>query len=343
MQVHRTWVFTFALMTSLFTSGFVPMNSHAATLDDVKARGSLNCGVNQGLQGFAKKDGGTWKGFDVDFCRAVAAAIFGDDSKVTYMPLSADERFGALQNGKIDLLSRNSTWTLSREVKLGLTFVGVSYYDGQGFMLPRSADILSSLELKGKKVCVLDGTTSKDNIPEYFIANNMPHEVLAVKTSEEAIAAYDKAQCDVITSDISQLYAWRLQLSQPDEHIILPDTISKEPLGPVVRADDPAWATTIKWVLFSLINAEELGITSDRMDEALTSDKPDVMRFVGKDGNLGADLGLANDWTVQMVRRVGNYGEIFNRNLGTGSPLGIVRGLNQLWNRGGVLYAPPYR
>lgn len=341
MHTRRALDFVAFFSAAILTVSFLNTAAIAATLDEVKARGSLTCGVNQGLQGFASQEEGKWRGFDVDFCRAVAAAVLGDADKVTYVPLSADDRFPALRDGKIDLLSRNSTWTLDRELRFGLTFAGVSYHDGQGFMLPRSADILSSLDLTGQKVCVLDGTTSKDNIPDYFVANNMTYEIVAAKTSDEAIAAYEKGECGVMTSDMSQLYAWRLRLAQPDEHIILPDAISKEPLGPVVRQDDVAWARVVKWVLFALINAEELGITSERVDEALASDKPAVKRFVGKDSELGASLGLADDWTVQVISKVGHYGEIFERNLGTDSPLGIARGMNQLWSRGGILYAPP--
>ncbi|MEP1208050.1 MAG: amino acid ABC transporter substrate-binding protein [Rhizobiaceae bacterium] len=331
-----------AMMTSLVLAAGAA-SAGAATLEDVKARGSLLCGVNENLEGFAKNGANGWEGFDVDFCRAVAAAIFGDAKKVDYVPLSADQRFEALKSKKIDLLSRNSTWTLSRELKYGLTFAGISYYDGQGFMVPRSAGVLSSLDLNGTKVCVLDGTTSKDNIPDYFVANNMAYEIVALDTSSEALAAYHEKKCNVITSDISQLYAWRLRLDQPDEQIILPDTISKEPLGPVVRQDDVAWATLVKWVLFALINAEELGVTSQNLDQALASKKPSIKRFTGTDNDLGTQLGIANDWTVKTIGQVGNYGEIFDRNLGVDSRLGIVRGMNQLWNLGGVLYAPPYR
>ncbi|NKB54308.1 MAG: transporter substrate-binding domain-containing protein [Rhizobiaceae bacterium] len=315
----------------------------AATLDDVKARGVLNCGVNEGLQGFAKNTNDGWQGFDVDFCRAVAAAIFGDDKKVVYLPLSADARFEAFGSGKIDVLSRNSTWTLGRETQYGLTFAGISYHDGQGFMVPRSAQIESSLDLNNKTVCVLEGTTSKANVPDYFVANNMAYELMALESSSQILAAFQESKCNVVTSDVSQLYAWRQLLKQPDEQIILPDTISKEPLGPVVRQGDAAWATLVKWVLYGLINAEEMGISSQTIDQALVSEKPAVMRFVGKDNALGSQLGIGNDWTVNMIRLVGNYGEIFERNLGVDSPLGIVRGMNQLWNLGGILYAPPYR
>ena len=314
-----------------------------ATLDEVKARGRLICGVNQGLLGFAKLIDQRWVGFDIDFCRAVAAAIFHDDQKVDYVPLSAAERFEALRNGKVDVLSRNSTWTLGREVKFGLTFAGITYFDGQGFMLPRSAGIFSSLELDGKIVCVLEGTTSETNLSDYFATNNMSFETIAVAASSDSLAAYRDRRCNVMTSDISQLYALRLELPDPDEHLILADTISKEPLGPVVRQSDPAWAMLIKWVLFALLNAEVMGISSDTIDGALESDKPDVRRFVGKDGNFGTDMELTNDWAVHMIRLVGNYGEIFDRNLGVESRLGISRGMNQLWNLGGIHYPPPIR
>lgn len=315
----------------------------AATLDEVKERGRLVCGVNENLPGFAAQNGEAWQGFDVDFCRAVAAAIFADDTLVDYVPLSAESRFAALAEGKIDLLSRNSTWTLGRELEFGLTFAAVSYYDGQGFMVPRAMNVVSSLDLTGSKLCVLTGTTSEANIPDYFNANNMDFEIVALASAADILAAYAEGKCNVVTSDVSQLYAWRLQLADTDEHIILPDTISKEPLGPVVRKDDAGWATLVRWVLFALVNAEEMGVTSANVGEAAASEKPDVRRFAGVDGNLGADLGLANDWTVKTVELVGNYGEMFDRNLGEASSLGIARGLNQLWNLGGILYAPPYR
>ncbi len=330
------------MLSLLFVDGG-PTGANAGTLEEVKQRGRLACGVNEGLPGFAAMNGGKWEGFDVDFCRAVAAAVLQDDGKVDYVPLSAEDRFEALAAGKIDLLSRNSTWTLGRELQHDLTFVGVSYYDGQGFMVPRSTGLLSSLELTGKSVCALKGTTSEANIPDYFVANNMDYSTVALGSAAEITTAYQESRCGVVTSDVSQLYAWRLQLAEPDEHIILPDTISKEPLGPVVRNEDADWVLLVRWVLFALVNAEEMGVTSHNIGEAASSNKPAIRRFVGSEGNLGADLGLANDWTVGMIERVGNYGEIFNRNLGDGSKMGIARGMNQLWNLGGILYAPPHR
>ncbi len=334
-----------SFFAAAFTAVFVILpatTATAGTLNDVKARGSLNCGVNQDLQGFSKQIDGKWQGFDVDFCRAVATAVLGDDTKVNYIPLSVDERFEALRDGKIDLLSRNSTWTLEREAQFGLNFIGVSYYDGQGFMVPRTANKESALDLDGSSICVLDGTTNKENIPDYFTANNMAYTLTAVARAEDAIEAFEKKLCGVVTSDVSQLYAWRLRLKEPDEYVILPDTISKEPLGPAVRQDDPKWTTIIKWVLFALINAEELGITAERVDEALASKKPRVKQFTAKREDIASRMGLAPDWTVNVIRATGNYGEIFSRHLGTDSELGIDRGLNQLWDRGGILYAPPY-
>jgi len=316
----------------------------AATLDDVKQRDSLTCGVNPSLAGFSAQDAdGKWVGFDIDFCRAVAAAIFGDPEKVEYIPVSTADRFDALASGKFDLLSRNSTWTMQREAGLGLTFVGVTYYDGQGFMLPRSKGVFSSLELDGSKVCVQAETTTAPNLADYFEANNMAYEEVLTESASETLQTYKDSGCDVVTSDISQLYAERLSLPNKDDHLILPDAISKEPLGPVVRQDDPAWATLVKWVLFSLVNAEELGVGLDTIDEALGSDKPAVKRLVGNQGSFGEEIGLSNSWAADVLRTVGNYGDIYKRNLGTDSELGIPRGLNQLWSLGGIMYAPPIR
>jgi general L-amino acid transport system substrate-binding protein len=315
----------------------------ADTLADTKARGALLCGVNQGLPGFSIEQDGKWLGFDVDFCRAVAAAVLHDPEKVTFVPLSASDRFKALQDGKVDVLSRNTTWTMQREAELGLTFVGVTYYDGQGFMVPRSANLTSSLDLGGTTVCVQGGTTTEANLVDYFVLNTMIYEVVKTASPAESMAKYAEGACNVVTSDMSQLYALRGTLADADEHLILADTISKEPLGPVVRQNDPKWATLVKWVYFALLDAEELGITSENTDIALRSIKPDVLRFVGLDGDFGAWLGLDNDWAVSMVKAVGNYGEIYDRNLGSGSGLGIPRGMNQLWSLGGIQYAPPIR
>jgi general L-amino acid transport system substrate-binding protein len=316
----------------------------ATTLETVKERGRLICGVSEGIIGFSAAVGdGKWAGFDVDFCRAVAAAVLGDSEKVDFVPLSATYRFDALRRGEVDILSRNSTWTMGRETDFDIIFVGVTYYDGQGFMLRRSADIPSALELGGTKVCVQAGTTSAVNLADYFISNNMAYEVVMTASPAESLAAYRDGDCNVLTSDMSQLYSQRIELDDADEHVILPDAISKEPLGPAVRDNDPEWALLVKWVHFALLDAEELGISSATIDEALASSKPDIRRFVGVEGTFGEGLGLSNDWAANIVRQVGNYGEIYQRNLGTNSKLGIPRGMNQLWNLGGIQYAPPVR
>ena len=316
----------------------------AATLDDVKARGKLLCGVNPGLQGFAAKAAdGAWAGFDVDFCRAVAAAIFDDPKKTAFVPLDANERFKELQNRKVDILSRNSTWSMSRETNYDLYFPAVAYYDGQGFMLPQSRKIESALDLNDSKVCVQEGTTTLLNLADYFRANNMTYTELKFPKLEEVVKAYESGKCDTFTADVSQLYALRLNLTQPKDHMILPDVISKEPLAPVVRQRDDDWMMIVKWTLYAMINAEELGITSKNIDEALKSKKPDVMRLVGTEGAYGENLGLPKDWAARIIRHVGNYGEVYDRNVGAGSRLKIPRGLNSLWSNGGIQYAPPIR
>jgi len=314
------------------------------TLKRTVRRDAVHCGVNTGLPGFsAQDDKGNWSGFDVDFCRAIAAAIFDDPKKVKFVPLDAKERFVELDNRKVDVLARNSTWTMSRETDYYLHFAGVSYYDGQGFMVPRARNKTSALELDGSKVCVQEETTTALNLADFFRANNMKYEEKIYGKLDDVFNNYASGKCDVLTSDVSQLYALRLKLAKPGEHDILPDVISKEPLGPVVRQKDDDWHLLVKWTLFAMINAEELGIDSKNLAEAQQSKKPDVMRLVGTEGEYGEGLGLTKDWAVRIVHHVGNYGEIFERNLGSGSSLGIPRGLNQLWNAGGILYAPPIR
>ena len=316
----------------------------ASTLDTVKQRGSLICGVSQGLPGFSDRDAaGKWSGFDVDFCRAVSAAIFNNPDKVAYVPLSASERFDALHDGKIDLLSRNSSWTFDRESSLNLLFAAITYHDGQGFMVLHKPEITSALELDKASICVQKGTTSELNLADYFRANSMTYTLHAYDTIAEVIKALEGGACDVFSTDQSGLYAERGNLSQPNAAVILPDIISKEPLGPAVRADDIAWFNIVKWVAFAIINAEELGIKSSNIDEALASTKPDARRFTGAEGAFGAKLGLDNSWAIRAVKDVGNYSEIFERNIGSGSKLAIPRGLNQLWSAGGILYAPPLR
>jgi general L-amino acid transport system substrate-binding protein len=314
------------------------------TLKRTIRRGEVLCGVNTGLPGFSIPDAkGNWTGFDVDFCRAVAAAIFDDPGKAKFIPLDASERFKELQNRKVDILSRNSTWSMSRETGYDLYFPAVAYYDGEGFMLPRARNIDSALALDGSKVCVQGDTTTQLNLADYFRANNMKYQEVKLGKLDDVVKAYEAGQCDVLTADISQLYALRLNLAKPDDHDILPDVISKEPLAPVVRERDDDWMLIVKWTLYAMINAEELGITSKNIDEALKSKKPDVMRLVGTEGTYGEDLGLTKDWAARIIRHVGNYGEVYDRNVGSGSKLKIPRGLNQLWSAGGIQYAPPIR
>ncbi|MGH6682949.1 MAG: amino acid ABC transporter substrate-binding protein [Pseudolabrys sp.] len=316
----------------------------AQTLKSVKDRGILNCGANGTLAGFGLPDAqGKWTGLDVDVCRAIAAAIFNDASKVKFVPLSAKDRFTALQSGEVDVLIRNTTWTSSRDSSLGLSFTGVDYYDGQGFMVRKSLKVNSALELNGASVCVQQGTTTELNLADFFRAHNMQLKSVTFATANEAVKAYDAGRCDSYTTDASGLYAERLRLANPNDHIILPEIISKEPLGPAVRQGDDQWFTVVKLVLFAMLNAEELNISSKNIDEMMKSTNPDVKRFVGTEGNYGEQLGLTKDWAVRVVKLVGNYGEVFDANVGLGSPLKIDRGLNKLWNKGGVQYAPPIR
>src|SRR5258708_6123104 len=279
----------------LATAGFAHSAGSSPTLAALKARGSLVCGVDEGLPGFANVDErGVWTGFDVDFCRAIAAAIFGDPKKVKLVPLSADARFQALRDGKIDVLARNSTWTMGRETQFGLTFVGVTYYDGQGFMVPRALRVNSALQLDGAKVCVQSGTTTIDNLADFSSSNGMTLQEVVSVTADESIKNYDAGLCSVLTSDLSQLYALRLRLTKPRDQVILPDVISKEPLGPVVRDNDMQWIRVVRWVYFAMINAEELGVSSRTIDQALRSQKPEVKRLVGTGGDFGEEIGLTN-------------------------------------------------
>jgi general L-amino acid transport system substrate-binding protein len=338
----RRLVFSIAILPAILAAG-IPL-ARAQTLKAVKERGTLNCGVGQGLLGFSSQDDkGEWSGLDVDICRAVAAAALGDPAKVTFTPLDAAGRFEALQSGKIDVLSRNSTWTMSRETQLNLLFAGVAYYDGQGFLVRRESGTDTALQLGGKTVCAQAGTTTELNLADYFRANGMALNIVQLATAEESRKAYDEKKCDVLTSDVSQLYAERLKLAAPDSHVILPEVISKEPLGPVVRQGDDQWFNLVKWTLYALINAEELGVKSAGLDDALKSADPNIRRLVGTEGEFGQQLGLGNDWAVRAVRATGNYGEIYERNVGAQSRLSIPRGLNALWTRGGIQYAPPVR
>jgi len=316
----------------------------AQTLKAVKDRGMLNCGANGQLAGFGMPDAqGKWTGMDVDICKAIAAAVLNDVSKIKFVPLSAKDRFTALQSGEVDVLSRNTTWTSSRDSSLGLSFTGVDYYDGQGFMVRKALKVNSALELNGASVCVQQGTTTELNLADFFRAHNIQLKSVTFATSDEAIKAYDAGRCDAYTTDASGLYAERLKLANPADHMVLPEIISKEPLGPSVRQGDDQWFTVVKWVLFAMINAEELGITSKNIDQMMSSTNPAIKRFVGTEGAYGEQLGLTKDWAVRIVKLVGNYGEVFDRNVGAGSPLKIDRGLNKLWDKGGIQYAPPIR
>ncbi len=339
------------VLTGIIGAGVVALAAQAAqaaTLDDVKAKGFVSCGVHTGLAGFAAPDDkGEWKGFDADFCRAVSSAIFGDPTKVRFVPTNATERFTALQSGEIDLLARNTTWTLTRDTSLGFNFIGVNYYDGQGFMINSKSlpGVNSALQLSGAAICVQTGTTTELNLADYFRANNMQYTPVVFQGFDETNAAYEAGRCDAYTTDQSGLYALRLTLANPDEHVVLPEVISKEPLGPAVRQGDDQWFDIIKWTLFALVQTEELGITQQNVEEMKASSNPEIKRILGQepDSKIGSMLGIDTQWVVNVVKGVGNYGEVFDRNIGQGSPLKIARGLNELWTKGGLQYAPPLR
>jgi len=334
--------FLFAGLLAAAAAGSAHPAAAQATLDAVRAKGYVQCGVNTGLAGFSQPDSkGVWRGIDVDACRAVAAAVFGDADKVRYTPLTAQQRFTALQSGEIDLLSRNTTWTITRDTSLGLNFVGVTYYDGQGFIVPKKLGVKSAKELNGATVCVQPGTTTELNLADYFRANKMTFRPVVIEKLEEVLNAYFAGRCDVYTTDMSGLVAIRASRApNPAEHVILPEVISKEPLGPVVRHGDDRWFDVVKWSLFAMIEAEEMGLTSRNIDEHLKSTVPAIQRFVGATGEIGKALGLDNRWAYNVVKQVGNYGESFERNL---TPLGFERGINKLWTQGGLMYAPPIR
>jgi general L-amino acid transport system substrate-binding protein len=315
----------------------------AATLDTVKQRGVLNCGANGQLPGFGLPDSqGNWTGLDVDFCRAIAAAIFNDATKVKFVALTATNRFAALQTSDVDVLARNTTWTLSRDAQ-GLNATGINYYDGQGFIVRKALKVNSALELNDAAICVQQGTTTELNLSDYFRTNRMRLKTVTFASLPEALKAYETGRCDAFTTDASGLYSTRLQLAKADDHVVLPEIISKEPLGPFVRQGDDQWFDIVKWVHFAMINAEELNVNKANVDEQLKSDNPEIKRLLGAENNFGEQLGLTKDWVYRIVKLVGNYGEAFERNVGQGSPLKIARGLNALWTKGGVQYAPPIR
>ncbi|MGL1833712.1 amino acid ABC transporter substrate-binding protein [Rhodocyclaceae bacterium SMB388] len=317
----------------------------ANTLEQVKQRGSVLCGVSDGLPGFsAPDDRANWSGIDADTCRAVAAAVFGDPNKVEFRSLTARERFTAVQSGEVDMLSRNTTWTVTRDASLGLHFSGVNYYDGQGFMVRASLGIDDPRELDGATVCIQSGTTTELNLADFFRANGMSYDALVFDTSDQTIQGFATNRCDVLTSDISQLAALRSKLEDPSSAVLLEELISKEPLGPIVRQGDDQWFNVVRWTLFALLNAEEFGVTQANVDEMKNSDNPEIQRLLGVgNNNFGQHLGLDADWAYSIVKGVGNYGEMFERNVGPNTPLGLPRGMNNLWNHGGIMYAPPIR
>ena len=318
----------------------------AQTLEQVQSAGVLKCGVSTGLPGFAAPNAsGEWEGFDVDMCRAVAAAVLGDPMAVEFVPTTTQTRFTVLASGEIDMLARNTTWTFSRDVDLKQEFTGVNYYDGQGFMVPTDLGVSSALELDGATVCIQTGTTTELNLADFFSANNMKYEPVPVETNAEAQQQYLARACDIYTTDASGLAATRATFENPGEHVVLPEIISKEPLGPLVRHGDNDWGDVVRWTLNAMITAEELGVTSANVAELAASptNNPEVNRLLGTEGELGAMLGLDADWAVNVISAVGNYGESFARNIGESTPIGIARGLNAQWSDGGLLYSPPFR
>lgn len=318
--------------------------AHAATLEDVKAKGYIQCGVTGGVPGFSAPDANNnWTGLEVDFCRAVAAAVFDDADKVRYTPLTSQERFAALSAGEIDILSRTTTWTMSRDTDLGISFVGTMYYDGQGFMVRESDGIASALDLSGAAVCIESGTTTELNAADYFEANGLDYSPVVFTDQDEVVKAFEDGRCDVYTTDASALAAERSKFAVPDDYVILPEIISKEPLGPVVRQGDPVWFNIARWTYFALLEAEEQGVTQANVDEMLGSDNPSVKRLLGVEGDFGTPLGLTADWAYRIVKHIGNYGESYDRHVGPNTEIGLARGLNALWTDGGLQYAMPIR
>jgi general L-amino acid transport system substrate-binding protein len=332
-------------VAGLMTLGVTANTAQAGTLEDVRAAGVLNCGMNTGLPGFALTDDkGNWQGFDVAYCKALAAAVLGDPSKVKYVSLTGKQRFPALASGEIDVLSRNTTWTLSRDVDLGFTFIGVNYYDGQGFIGRTALGVKSAKELDGASICIQTGTTTELNLADFARDNNISYEPVPIETNAEARAAYEAERCDVYTTDASGLAATKATFDDPQNHMVFPEIISKEPLGPLVRQGDDEWADVARWTLNALISAEELGVTKANVAElAKGTDNPEINRMLGSEGSMGEMLGLSKDWAVNAISSEGNYGEIFDKYLGPDTALGIERGLNALWTEGGILYSPPIR
>lgn len=322
-----------------------PFDGSSPTLSDVKARGRVNCGVSTGVPGFAEVDvSGEWRGFDVAVCRAVAAAVLNDPSAVEFVPTTGKTRFAALASGEVDVLARNTTWTLSRDADLKFEFVGINYFDGQGFVVPRSLGVSSAKELDGATACVQTGTTTELNLSDFFSSNNISYEPVPVENNLEAVQSYLSGACDVYTADVSALAATRSTFEDPSQHLILPEIVSKEPLGPMVRHGDQGWGDIVRWTLNALISAEELGVTSSNVKElAVGTNNPEINRLLGAQGDLGPTLGLESNWAENVIAGVGNYGEIFDSTLGENTPVGLARGLNSQWTEGGLLYSPPFR
>jgi general L-amino acid transport system substrate-binding protein len=334
-------ILTIALSASM---GLMATTAMAGTLEDVIAKGYVQCGVTTGVAGFALPDADNkWAGLDVDYCKALASAIFNDADAVRYTPLNSTERFAAMSSGEVDLLSRVTTWTMSRDTQLGMNFVGTMFYDGQGFMVRKDSGITSPAELSGAAVCIQTGTTTELNAADYFAANNLEFTPVVFVDRDEVVKAYEDGRCDVYTTDASGLAANRSKFAVPSDHVILSEIISKEPLAPVVRQGDDTWFNVARWTYFALVNAEELGVTSANVDEMLGSDNPSIKRLLGVEGDFGTPLGLNKDWAYQIIKNVGNYGEIYERNVGVNTPLALERGVNALWTQGGLQYAPPIR
>ena len=337
---------TSVLFGALTIAGLAAGAAAANTLDDVKARGTLSCGVNPGLTGFAAPNAsGVWEGFDVAICRAVAAAIFGDPTKVDFVPTTSETRFTALSSGEIDMLARNTTWTFSRDTDLKFDFVGVNYYDGQGFLVPKSLGVSSAKDLDGATVCIQTGTTTELNLADFFRANNITYQPVPIQTNSEGQQQYLAGACDAYTTDASGLAATRATFENPGDHVLLPEIISKEPLGPVVRHGDNEWGDIVRWTFYALVAAEEYGVTSANIAElaAAPTNNPEVNRLLGTEGDLGAMIGLDKSWAKNAIMASGNYGEIFENNIGENTPIGLARGLNAQWTEGGLQYAPPFR
>lgn len=338
MQKHIVSAVVAAVM------GMAATAAHADTLSDVKTKGYVQCGVTAGVPGFSAPDANNnWSGLEVDYCRAIAAAIFNDADKVRYTPLTSQERFAALSSGEIDVLSRTTTWTMSRDTDLGIKFVGTMFYDGQGFLVRKKDNIASALDLGGAAICIESGTTTELNAADFFSANKLEFNPVVFVDKDEVLKAYEDGRCDVLTSDSSQLASDRTKFAVPTDHVLLPEIISKEPLGPSVRQGDDRWFNIARWTYYAMLEAEELGVTSTNIDEMLGSDNPSIKRLVGVEGDFGAPIGLTKEWAYQIIKLVGNYAESFDRNLGPDTPIGLPRGINALWKDGGIQYSPPIR